>query len=159
MLAIAFNSSNISPIASSKFASYSWIKNNYVAGSGYVPWSGGSSFNANSSNWRIGLGGYSVVIPLEPNGLDTSEGVHVEEVTNHSAYMYFDVQKSTNVTLYALDAYGSYRHAKKTYSFSELANVILDTNLYNIISFADNGIDSNYDNMRKTHAQVSGISW
>ena len=89
----------------------------------------------------------------------SSDGEHIDQVWNQSAYMYFNVQKSTNVTLYALDVYGSYQHAQATISLSSLANIILNPSAYNIINFVDEGISKKYDNMRKTHAQLSGIVW
>jgi len=73
--------------------------------------------------------------------------------------MYYNVAKSTNVTINILDAYGSYQHAQSTVNISSLASIILNPSAYNIIQFADSGIASKYDNMRKTHAQLTGLNW
>lgn len=158
VLAMAFNDTNISPIADSKYARYDWHMTRYDEELGWYDDFGGTTFNSGNSKWRIGQGGYSVIIDLKNDEI-SSDGEHLDQVWNQSAYMYFNVQKSTNVTLYTLDVYGSYQHAQSTVSLSSLANIILEPSAYNIISFAESGISSKYDNMRKTHAQLSGIVW
>ncbi len=158
ILAMAYNDTNISPIADSKYARYDWHMTRYDNELGWYDDFGSTTFNSGSSKWRIGQGGYSVIIDLKNDEI-SSDGEHIDQVWNQSAYMYFNVQKSTNVTLYALDVYGSYQHAQATISLSSLANIILNPSAYNIINFVDEGISKKYDNMRKTHAQLSGIVW
>lgn len=94
-----------------------------------------------------------------PPTIKITDGEHIDQVWNQSAYMYYNVAKSTNVTINILDAYGSYQHAQSTVNISSLASIILNPSAYNIIQFADSGIASKYDNMRKTHAQLTGLNW
>ena len=148
ILAMAYNDTNISPIADSKYARYGWHMTRYDNELGWYDGFDSTTFNSGNSKWRIGQGGYSVIIDLKNDEI-SSDSEHMDQVWNQSAYMYFNVQKSTDVTLYVLDVYGSYQHAKSNISLSSLANVILDTSAYNIINFVDEGISEEYDNMRK----------
>lgn len=158
ILAMAFNSTNISPVATSKYARYDWHMTRYDEElRSWYDDVGGTTFNSNHSNWRIDLGGYSVIMDLKNDEI-SADGEHIDQVWNQSAYMYFNVMKSTNVVIYVLDVYGSYQHAQTNVSLSSLAQVILDPSAYNIITFAGD-ISEEYDNMRKTHAQLSGIAW
>ncbi len=158
VLAMVFNSTNISPVATSKYARHDWHWSKYDREVGWQDLYNHSIYNANSSFWRISLGGYSAVFPLKADQI-SSDGEHIDRVWDQSMYMYFNVKKSTNVVLYVLDVYGSYQHAQEKVDLAKLADIVLDPSAYNIINFKDASTTKKYDNMRKTHAQLSGISW
>lgn len=158
VLATAFPSTDISTVSTSKYARYDWYMTRYDDEIGWYDDSGSTTYNSGHANWRIGPGGYSIIIGLKADEI-SKNGEHIEKVWNQSAYMYYDIQKATNTTIYVLDAYGSYQHAQKEVSLSSLANLGFDFSASNIIKFIQSGIEEKYDNMRKTHAQLTGISW
>lgn len=108
---------------------------------------------SSSGTWNVNSLGALITFPLKS---DTSS----KKVFDMSSTMYFDVQKTTNVKIVTLNAYGNYKHAQKKVDSSVGGGVSvgLDGTISFGISVSTTTRES-YDSMSTAQAVVTGISW
>ena len=85
ILAMAYNDTNISPIADSKYARYDWHMTRYDNELGWYDGFDSTTFNSGNSKWRIGQDGYSIIIDLKNDEI-SSDSERMDQVWNQSAY-------------------------------------------------------------------------